>query len=124
MQGACPFHHNCLEGMAAGPTIEARLKQKGNEIDPNHEVWSFLAHYLAQALYAYTVVLSPDIIILGGGVMQSKQLLPKVRKELVERIANYVEIPPIDQYVSLPVLGDTGISGGLLLAIQEYERVG
>ncbi|WP_277472790.1 MULTISPECIES: ROK family protein [unclassified Paenibacillus] len=124
-QGLCPFHHNCLEGMAAGPTIEARLKQKGNEIDPNHEVWSFLAHYLAQALYAYTVVLSPDIIILGGGVMKSGQLLSKVKKELVERIANYVEIPPIDQYVGLPALGDdTGITGGLLLAIQEYKRVG
>jgi fructokinase len=124
-KGLCPFHHNCLEGMAAGPTIEARLKQKGNEIDRNHEVWVFLAHYLAQALYTYTFVLSPDIIILGGGVMKSEHLLPKVKKELVELIANYVEIPPIDNYIRLPALGDdTGITGGLLLAKKEYDKVG
>jgi fructokinase len=124
-QGLCPFHHNCLEGMAAGPTIEARLKQKGNEIDRNHEVWGFLAHYLAQALYTYTFVLSPDIIILGGGVMKSGHLLPKVKIELVELIANYVEIPPIDNYIRLPALGDdSGIIGGLLLAKKEYDKVG
>ncbi|WP_397347040.1 hypothetical protein [Paenibacillus polymyxa] len=62
---------------------------------------------------------------IGGGVMKSGLLLSKVKKELVERIADYVEIPPIDKYVGLPALGDdTGITGGLLLAIQEYEKVG
>ncbi|MGG4035503.1 ROK family protein [Paenibacillus cisolokensis] len=124
-RGACPFHGNCLEGMAAGPTIEARLNKKGHEVEAGHEVWDFMAFYLAQALYTYTVVLRPDIIILGGGVMKSGHFLPKVKAQLAERIAGYVEIPPIDRYIQLPALGDdTGVTGGLLLAIKEYRKAG
>lgn len=122
-QGLCPFHHNCLEGMAAGPTIEARLKKKGNEIDPNHEVWDYLAHYLVQALYTYTVILRPEVIILGGGVMKSEQLLTKVKRELVSLIADYVDTPPIDDYIQSPALGDdTGITGAMILARKEYDK--
>ncbi|MBD8069393.1 ROK family protein [Bacillus sp. PS06] len=115
--GGCPYHVNCLEGMAAGPTIEARLQKKGSEIDPDHEVWDYLAYYLAQALHTYTLVLRPERIILGGGVMKGGNLLSKVKQELVSQIGNYVEIPPIDEYVTRPDLGDdAGVVGGLILA--------
>jgi fructokinase len=116
-KGGCPFHENCLEGMASGPTIEARLHKKGNEVHPNHEVWDYLAFYLAQALHTYTLVLRPEKIVLGGGVMKGGNLISKVRQELVTQIGDYVEIPPIDHYVTLPTLGDdAGITGGFILA--------
>lgn len=116
-EGTCPFHHDCLEGMAAGPSIEARLNIKGSEVDQNHEVWDYLAHYLAQALFNYSMILRPEVIVLGGGVMKSPVLLSKVKGLLVEWIAGYIEIPPIDQYLIYPKLGDdVGIIGGFILA--------
>ncbi|MGG6311367.1 ROK family protein [Paenibacillus macerans] len=121
--GACPYHRDCLEGMAAGPSIEARLRQKGGEIDPDHEVWDYLADYLAQALYNYTMTLRPDIIVLGGGVMKSPALLPKVKAFLPELIASYVEIPPVDKYLVHPQLADNaGIVGGFILAEQALDE--
>jgi fructokinase len=117
--GICPFHGNCLEGMASGPAIEARLKKKGNEIDPGNEVWDFVADYLAQALHTYTLMLRPNTIILGGGVMKSPGLLSKTKKRLMDSISNYIEIPPIEQYLCAPKLGDNaGVTGGFILAKQ------
>jgi fructokinase len=119
-EGICPFHRNCLEGMASGPSIEARVNRKGNELDPGHEIWDFLADYLAQALSAYTLMLRPEILILGGGVMKSPNLLLKTKSLLQELIHDYVEIPPMDRYVTSPKLGDdAGIMGGFILAKQE-----
>lgn len=116
-QGSCPYHGNCAEGMAAGPSIDARLNKKGYEIEQNHEVWDYLAFYLAQALHTYTLILRPEIIVLGGGVMKGGSLLQKVKTELTRIIGNYVDIPPIDQYIQPPILGDNaGIIGGLILA--------
>lgn len=121
--GQCPYHKNCLEGLAAGPTIEARINKKGHELEADHEVWDFLADYLAQALYTYTVTLSPEKIVLGGGVMKKECLLPKVRSNLVRLIGNYVEIPPIESYIVNPELGDdAGVVGGIILAIREFEK--
>jgi fructokinase len=122
-KGNCPFHGNCLEGMASGPSIEARLKKKGSEVDINHEVWDFVADYLAQALHTYTLMLRPNIIILGGGVMKSPGLLAKTKKRLIASIKDYIEIPPIDQYLCLPQLGDNaGVIGGFILAEQELNN--
>lgn len=118
-EGNCPFHHDCLEGMAAGPSIDARLNKKGHEINPDHEVWDYLAHYLAQALLNYSMILRPEVIVLGGGVMKSPVLLSKIKELLVESIAHYIDIPPVDQYLIHPTLGDdVGIIGGFILAKQ------
>lgn len=121
--GNCPFHGNCLEGMASGPSIEARLKKKGSEIDRNHEVWDFVADYLAQSLHTYTLMLRPTIIILGGGVMKSPGLLAKTKTRLVDSIKDYIEIPPIEQYLCTPKLGDNaGVIGGFILAELELNN--
>lgn len=121
-QGLCPFHHDCLEGMAAGPTIDARLNRKGFEVEQDHEVWGYLAHYLAQALTNFSMVLRPQVIVLGGGVMKSPTLLKQVKQLTVEAVADYIDIPDIDNYLVYPQLGDhVGIIGGFLLAAQQLK---
>lgn len=121
-KGNCPFHHDCLEGMAAGPSIHARLNKKGQEIAPDHEVWDYLAHYLAQALLNYSMILRPEMIILGGGVMKSPNLLSKIKELFVDLIARYIDIPPVEQYLIHPTLGDdVGIIGGFILAKQALD---
>ena len=77
-EGKCPFHKDCLEGLAAGPAIEARWGKKAYELEEKNFVWDLEAYYLAQALVNYILVLSPQKIIMGGGVMKQKQVFPLV----------------------------------------------
>lgn len=117
--GWCPYHGDCLEGLAAGPSVEKRYGIKAEKLDSNHEVWQILAYYIAEALVNYTLILSPEKIILGGGVMKQTKMLKLIKKEFMELLVDYVKIPMIDQYIVLPSLGDdAGIIGGLILAKQ------
>ncbi|EUJ34314.1 fructokinase, partial [Brochothrix campestris FSL F6-1037] len=75
--GVCPYHGDCLEGLAAGPAIAARFQQAATTLPPEHEAWDIEAFYLAQAAVNYTLTLSPEKIIFGGGVMKQSQLYPK-----------------------------------------------
>ena len=121
--GTCPYHDYCLEGMAAGPSIYGRYKKFGQDLDPNHEVWTFLAYYLAQALVSYTVVLRPDQITLGGGVMHSPNLLTRVRENFADLFHNYLDLPPLEDYIKTPHLKDrSGIFGALLLVLDENTK--
>lgn len=121
--GTCPYHNYCLEGMAAGPSIYGRYKKFGQDLDPNHEVWTFLAYYLAQALVSYTVVLRPDQITLGGGVMHSPNLLTRVRENFSDLFHNYLDLPPLEDYIKTPHLKDrSGIFGALLLVLDENTK--
>ena len=80
------------------------------------------AYYLAQALMNYTLILSPERIILGGGVMKQVQLYPLIREELTRLINGYVVLPPMEEYVVSPSLGDNaGITGCLLLAADQIK---
>ncbi|MBS4872491.1 MAG: ROK family protein [Peptoniphilus sp. oral taxon 375] len=118
--GTCPYHDYCLEGMAAGPSIYARYQELGQNLGPHHEVWTFLAYYLAQALVSYTVILRPDQITLGGGVMHSPGLLDKVKENFQASFHDYLPLPPLDDYIKTPKLKDrSGISGALLLVLDE-----
>ncbi|APB35634.1 ROK family protein [Heyndrickxia coagulans] len=122
-EGACPFHHDCLEGLAAGPAIEARWGQKGKELSDRPEVWEIEADYLAQALMQYILIVSPKKIIMGGGVMHQQQLFPLIHKRLTELINGYIKLPePLSEYITSPGLGnDAGITGAILLGKQAYE---
>lgn len=80
-KGRCPFHPNCFEGLCAGPAVEERWGKKGTELADQTEVWEMEAFYIAQALVDYAMVLSPQRIILGGGIMHQTQLLPLIREE-------------------------------------------
>lgn len=124
-EGKCPYHKACFEGLAAGPAIEARWGQKGVELADRLEVWEMEAYYIAQALVDYIVVLSPQRIVLGGGVMHQEHMMPLVRKELKEQLAGYIqtkELEKLEEYVVLPSLNDNqGIMGALKLGLDEWN---
>jgi fructokinase len=120
-KGNCPFHGDCLEGMASGPAIENRWGQKGVVLSANQQVWELEAYYLAQALVNYILVLSPKKMILGGGVMQQKQLFPIIIENVVNLLNGYIQhenlLVNIDDYIVPPELGDNaGLCGALALA--------
>ncbi|HHP9002981.1 TPA: ROK family protein [Listeria monocytogenes] len=120
--GSCPSHSDCLEGLAAGGAIEKRWGQKAAELADNEEVWNLEAHYIAQALMNYTLILSPERIVLGGGVMKQRQLFPLVRQKLKALVNNYVQLPDLDEYIVPPKLeDDAGITGCVLLAVDAEE---
>ena len=120
-EGCCPFHGDCLEGLASGPAIEARWGRPGAELPADHPAWELEAEYLALACANLTVTLSPQRIILGGGVMQQRQLFATIRRRLQERLAGYVTSSAIEDaiesYVVPPALGgQAGVLGALALA--------
>lgn len=118
-QGKCPFHRDCLEGLAAGPAIEERWGAKGIDLVEKPEVWELQGYYIAQALMQYVLILSPKKIILGGGVMHQKQLFQIIHTYLKEFVADYVHLPELSDYIVSPGFGDhAGITGSLMLAKQ------
>lgn len=122
-KGKCVYHQDCLEGLAAGPAIEARWGDKGSSLVDREEVWNLEGYYLAQALMQYILILSPKKIILGGGVMKQKQLFSYIYKHLKERLNDYVSLPALSSYLVSPGLGDdAGITGAFILAKEAYEE--
>ncbi|TDL73726.1 ROK family protein [Rhodococcus qingshengii] len=122
-QGKCPYHRDCLEGLAAGPAIEGRWGAKGVDLVGRPEVWDMQGFYIAQALMQYVLILSPKKIILGGGVMHQTQLFPAIHKYLKEFVADYVSLPELSHYIVSPGLGDhAGITGSLMLAKRALQE--
>lgn len=126
-KGRCPYHADgCLEGLAAGPAIEERWGKKGSELADRTEVWELEAYYIAVALTNYILTLSPQKIILGGGIMHQEQLMPLIRKEVLTQLNGYLstsELQDIDHYIVLPSLNDNqGIMGALKLGINEKNK--
>jgi fructokinase len=124
--GGCPFHGDCLEGLAAGPALEERWGQRGETLPSDHPAWALEAEYLALALVNFICVLSPQRIILGGGVMAQPQLFPAVRRRVQQLLNGYVQVPQvleeIDAYIVPPALGNrAGVLGAIALA-QRAER--
>ncbi len=122
-KGVCPFHDACLEGLAAGPAIEARWGKKGHELAQQDKVWQLEAYYIAQALCSYILILSPQRIVLGGGVMHQPQLLPLIRAEVKKQLNGYIktrELADLDNYIVSYSLDDNqGIMGCIKLAMNE-----
>lgn len=121
--GICPYHGDCLEGLASGHAISQRWGQPAATLPPEHTAWDLEAHYLALALVNFVCTLSPQRIVMGGGVMAQRQLLRLVRVKLQACLNEYVQAPAIqeeiDQYVVVPGLGDrAGVLGAIALAIQ------
>ncbi|MDQ0206369.1 ROK family protein [Alkalicoccobacillus murimartini] len=122
-QGNCPYHGDCLEGMAAGPAIEERWGLKGVELSGRDDVWDLEGYYLAQALMQYILILSPKKIILGGGVSNQQHVFNAIQTHLTEFMQGYVSIPELSTYIVRPGLGDdSGISGALMLAYKALEN--
>ena len=120
-EGVCPFHGDCLEGLATGPALAARWGQRGETLPADHPAWPLEAHYLALGLVNLICTLSPQRIILGGGVMKERHLFPLIRAEVQELLNGYVQAPEIldgiDDYIVPPVLGGrAGVLGAIALA--------
>lgn len=122
-EGCCPYHKDCFEGLAAGPAIGKRYGKSAVELSDCKEVWELEANYIAQALVNYTCMLSPNRIVLGGGVMHQTQLYPLIREEYKKIMNGYIdtkEVRDIENYIVAPTLKDNqGILGCLELAKRE-----
>lgn len=125
--GNCPYHDTCFEGMAAGPAIEKRWGKKAVELEDCKEVWELEAYYIAQALLAYILTVSPQKIILGGGVMHQRQLFPLIRQNVSKLMNGYIntkELNKMEDYIVSASLGDDqGIMGCLELARRTNSKL-
>ena len=124
-EGICPYHGACLEGMASGPALEARWGVPAETLPPDHPAWMLEAHYLAHALANYLFVLSPERIIMGGGVMQQGHLLGRVRARVRALLGGYVRHPAVlgdlAAFIVPPALGGrAGVLGALALAAETH----
>ncbi|MCR4909290.1 MAG: ROK family protein [Lachnospiraceae bacterium] len=124
--GRCPFHKDCLEGMANGPSLIDRWGKPGNELKEEPLVWEIEAYYLAQAARAVSCLLSPQRIIFGGGVMHQKGLIDEIRDDFKEMMNGYLRSPyieDIENYITEASLNDDqGIMGCIKLAIDAAAK--
>jgi fructokinase len=121
--GYCAYHGDCLEGLAAGPALEARWGQRAENLPPEHAAWALEAHYLALGLMNVICILSPQRIVLGGGVMAQARLFPLVRQAAQQTLNGYLNAPDIldniETYIVPPGLGSqSGVLGAIALAQQ------
>jgi len=119
--GNCRFHGDCLEGLANGPALAERWGRPGSQLPRDHPAWALEAQYLAAGVANFIFSLSPQRVILGGGVMEQPQLFPLVRAEVQRLLGGYVQMPAvlteIDRYIVPPALGGrAGVLGALALA--------
>lgn len=119
--GACPFHGDCLEGLAAGPALAGRWGRRGETLPPDHPAWALEARYLALGLVNLICALSPQRIILGGGIMRQTELFRMIRRNVQEFLKGYLQIKAIleeiDKYIVPPGLGSrAGLLGAIELA--------
>jgi fructokinase len=122
--GNCPFHKDCIEGMASGPAIAGRWKVKPEELAPDHEAWELEATYLARAFAAYALVLSPELILLGGGVGLRPGMAERVAALVGEELGGYLpalgDRERLSRFVLRPQLGaDAGLLGAAALALRD-----
>ena len=112
--GVCPYHGDCLEGLASGPAIEARWGVPGRDLPADHPAWALEARYLAFGIANFVCTLSPERILIGGGVMRQTQLHEMIRRELERILSGYIgKLPGIVP----PQLGEfSGVLGALELA--------
>ena len=119
--GACPYHGDCFEGLACGPAMAKRWGQPAETLPLDHPAWALEAHYIALAVVNLTLVVAPQRIVIGGGVMQQTGVIQMVRREVVELLNGYLQTDritrDIDQFIVLPALGNqSGMLGAIALA--------
>lgn len=126
--GICPYHGDCIEGLASGPAIEARVGKPATQLPPDHPAWDFVAHGLGQLMHTMVLTTAPARIFLGGGVLGGQaHLFERIRQELKRSLNGYVEAPEIEhglaQFIVPPGLGTmAGPLGALALAANAVDQ--
>jgi len=120
-RGYCAYHGDCLEGLCCGPAIEERWGRAARELEASHPAWELEAEYLALGLVNLILPISPQRIIMGGGVMHQRQLFPMIRTRVQHLLNGYLQVDQvqtgIDEYLVPPVLNDrAGVLGAIALA--------
>lgn len=121
--GTCPFHKGCLEGLAAGPSLEARTGIRGELIEQDSDVWDIQAYYIAQAAVQATLLYRPQVIVFGGGVMAQEHMVKRVHDTFTSLMNNYVPVPDLKDYIVTPAVAENGSAtlGNFALAKQISE---
>jgi fructokinase len=120
-RGACPYHGDCLEGLASSRALAERWGRRPEMLPADHPAWSLEARYLALGLVGIIGILSPQRIVIGGGVMNQARLFPLIRENVVELLGGYVQprtiLDTIEGYIVAPALGSrAGVLGAIALA--------
>jgi fructokinase len=116
--GCCPYHGDCLEGLASGPALQARWGMRGEFLPSDHGAWNLEAHYLALGIANLVCTLAPQRVLIGGGVMRQTRLFDLIRRELAELLNGYMSAPDVVP----PGLGErAGVLGALILAELKYR---
>ena len=131
--GICPYHGGCWEGLCSGPAIHRRTGMPAEDLPPDHPAWDLVIRSIAEAIANITCVLSPQRVILGGGVAKGGRLgrdrfFQQVREKLREALNGYIAVPAlgpdIDRYLVPPLLGDdAGVCGAMALGQRAASRV-
>ncbi len=122
-EGCCPYHGDCFEGLASGPALNRRWGVPAEKLPVDHPAWELEARYISLALTSIICTLSPQRIILGGGVMGQGQLFPMIRTRVVDLLHGYVQsrslLEETDRYILAPGLGNqAGSLGAVALALR------
>lgn len=124
LRGVCPYHPNCVEGFASGPSMQTRWGIPAKDLPDEHRGWEIEAFYLGQLCAIALMAVSPEVILLGGGVMHKESLLPKVRRYMMKFVNGYIDqeqIPDMEAYIKSPALWpDSGLIGAALLAKKAF----
>jgi fructokinase len=124
--GSCPYHGDCFEGLASGTALSARWGQPGSALPPQHPAWALESSYIAAALVNMILTVSPQRIILGGGVMENEFLFPLIRQNVTTLLHGYLSDPllrgDLEAFITPPALGNrSGVLGALAMAKNAVE---
>ncbi len=127
-RGCCPYHGDCLEGLASGKAMELRWGQSPEKLPSNHPAWELEAGYLASAISNLIYTISPQRIIIGGGLMKNPDLMSAIHRKVVKDLKGYIRseaiTESIDRYIVAPALGDlAGVVGALELAKRINQEI-
>lgn len=121
--GACEYHKNCLEGMASGTALNKRWGERAEHLSEDHPAWELEAGYLAIGLVDFILTVSPERIVIGGGVMNNNGLIKLIRNRVKHYLNGYLQSPflesDINNYIVLPKLqNNSGILGAIAMAMK------
>lgn len=111
--GSCPFHGDCWEGLASGPAIEARWGKAPGDLPADHPAWELETRYLASGIANLVCALSPEVVVVGGGVMRRRPSPAAVEAGVRSQLNGYVDAPPV---VRAALGDDAGVAGALVVA--------